>query len=214
MIPKTIHYFWFGNNEVSALSKKCILSWQNKMPDYNIILWNESNLPAEAHLAWEYISQKKYAFASDYARYYILHKYGGIYLDTDVEAVKSFDNLLSNQCFLGYEESGRLNSAVIGAEKASVFAEVCMKIMSENYTDKRPYLIAPELANRALKIACDSVTTYPKDYFYPYNPYSEKEDVKQLMYSDITENTYSIHHWEKKWKMNFFSKIKRMFIAN
>ena len=214
MIPKKIHYFWFGQGTMGALSEKCLKSWSEKMPDYEINLWNESNLPYEASLAWTYIKKKEYAFASDFARYYILHKYGGIYLDTDVEVIRKFDDLLSNKCFLGYEDDGRLNSAVIGAEKSSSFVEICMDIMKKNHADNRPYLIAPELANRALKVACSNVTTYPKDYFYPYNPYSKKENVKQLLYCDITENTYSIHHWEKKWKMNIFSKIKRMFISN
>lgn len=211
MIPKKIHYFWFGKNKIGALSEKCLKSWSEKMPDYEINLWNEDNLPKDAWLSWEYIGQKKFAFASDYARYYILYHHGGIYFDTDVEAVKSFDNLLENKCFLGYEESNRLNSAVVGAEKGSKFVEVCMELMESNYRQKKPFLIAPELANQA-SVLTEDVTKYPEEYFYPYNPYCDTQDVKQLMFQDITSNTFSIHHWEKKWKMSFLSKLKRTFV--
>lgn len=211
MIPKKIHYFWFGGNEMSSLSKRCIVSWKEKLPDYQIIIWNEDNLPKTAVLAWLFLKEKKYAFASDYARYYILNQEGGIYFDTDIEVVKSLDNLLSYKCFLGYESKDRLNSAVLGAEKNNAFIRTCLKLMEDNYANNEPYLIAPELANKAAKLIGENeFFAFKEDYFYPYNPYDKLNQKYQLMYSDITNNTYTIHHWEKKWKMSVFSKIRRL----
>lgn len=213
MIPKKIHYCWFGGNEIGPLFARCLASWKKFLPDYEIICWNESNLPKEANLAWKYIKEKKYAFASDYARYYILYQQGGIYLDTDVEVVKPFDSLLNNTCFIGYEDKNRIACGIIGAIAKNKFSYHCMSIMNDVAENNKAFLIAPEVANRAVSLS-ENVTIYPEEYFYPYNPYSENQKVKQLMFSDITENTYAIHHWEKKWSMGFMTKLKRFLIRN
>lgn len=212
MIPKKIHYIWFGNHPKSALTERCIQSWQCHLPEYEIILWNEDNLPREAALSWKLLEKKQYAFASDYARYYVLSQHGGIYLDVDVEVVRSFDPLLDNRCFLGYEAKNRLNSAVVGAEPDNSFVSCCMKLMEERFSQSKPFLIAPELANEGLKHS-QEVTCYPETYFYPYNPYDDVRQVKQLMVADITGSTYAVHHWEKNWKMGLLSKLRRVLVS-
>ena len=106
-IPKKIHYCWFGRNPLPKTALKCIQSWKKYFPDYEIIQWNEDNYDVnkikyirEAHQA------KKYAFVSDYARFDILYHEGGIYFDTDVEVIKSFDDILQNGAFMGCEIDG------------------------------------------------------------------------------------------------------------
>lgn len=105
MIPKVIHYCWFGGNPLPKSAQKCIASWRKYLPDYEIKEWNESNFDvniipytAEAYKA------KKYAFVSDYARFWILYKYGGLYFDTDVEVIKNMDDIIANGAFMGLEK--------------------------------------------------------------------------------------------------------------
>ena len=92
MIPKVIHYCWFGGNEMSALEKKCIESWKTQCPDYEIIRWDETNYDVTKNLYMQQAyAAKKWAFVSDYARLDILYQHGGFYLDTDVELLQSLD---------------------------------------------------------------------------------------------------------------------------
>ena len=98
MIPKVIHYCWFGGNPLPEEAKRCIESWKKYCPDYKIIEWNENNYDVNSN---EYMKsaykEKKWAFVSDYARIDVVYKYGGIYMDTDVELVKGLDNLLNDR---------------------------------------------------------------------------------------------------------------------
>ena len=104
MIPKIIHYCWFGNNPLPEDAKKCIASWKKYFPDYEIKEWNESNYDlSTCPYVKEAYESKKWAFVADYARFDILYKYGGIYFDTDVEVIKSFDDILKNGAFMGQE---------------------------------------------------------------------------------------------------------------
>lgn len=104
MIPKIIHYCWFGGNPLPDDAKKCIASWKKYFPDYEIKEWNESNYDLSVcSYVKEAYKSKKWAFVADYARFDILYKYGGLYFDTDVEVIKSFDNILENGAFMGQE---------------------------------------------------------------------------------------------------------------
>lgn len=117
MIPKIIHYCWFGAGSKSRLIKKCIASWQKYLPDYEFVLWNESNFDLSRYpFAKEAYDCRKYAFVADVARLHALTEYGGIYLDTDVEVLRSFDNLLALKAFIGFEQTGVIQTGVIGAE--------------------------------------------------------------------------------------------------
>ena len=116
MIPKKIHYIWLSGEKMPKLYQKCIDSWKNVMPDYEIKCWDKKNSPTNQWVC-EAMAMKKWAFASDYIRHYVLHKEGGIYLDADIFAKKSFDNFLNDDYFTAIEynkkkyeekESGKL----------------------------------------------------------------------------------------------------------
>ena len=117
MIPKIIHCVWFGQNEFSEKEKKCIESWKKYLPEYEIMVWNEKNfdLNQNKYVKEAYIL-KKYAFVSDYVRLWALYHYGGIYMDTDVEVVKPFDDFLNKSVFLCFETS-MVSIGTCGAEK-------------------------------------------------------------------------------------------------
>ena len=107
MIPKVIHYCWFGRNPLPPLAIKCIESWKKYLPDYEIREWNEDNFDVNiVPYTQEAYQVKKYAFVSDYARFWILYKYGGIYFDTDVEVIKPLDDIIARGPFMGCEREG------------------------------------------------------------------------------------------------------------
>lgn len=120
-IPKIIHYCWFGDKEKSTDVLRCIRSWKTHMPDFEIVEWCEENFSIEN--ANDYVKEayrtKKWAFVADYVRLYALYNYGGLYFDTDVEVFKSFDPLLTSDCFFGFETRDYLMTAVMGACKNS-----------------------------------------------------------------------------------------------
>lgn len=120
MIPKIIHYCWFGRGAMPELVLRCIDSWKKFLPDYTLMLWTEDNFDMDTapQYAKEAYTTKKYAFVSDYVRLWALEQYGGVYLDTDVEVLRSFDPLLSDTAFIGLEESLALlpGTCVMGCE--------------------------------------------------------------------------------------------------
>jgi mannosyltransferase OCH1-like enzyme len=104
MIPKIIHYCWFGRNPLPELALRCIASWKKFLPDYEIREWNEENFDVNMiPYTAEAYRQKKYAFVSDYARFWVLYHYGGIYFDTDVEVIKPMDDIIAKGNFMGFE---------------------------------------------------------------------------------------------------------------
>ena len=120
MIPKIIHYCWFGGNEIPEHDKKCIESWKKYCPDYKIIRWDESNYDYKKNSYMrEAYEAKKWGFVPDYARLDIVYEHGGIYLDTDVELVKNIDELLEHKAYMGFEVGGEFVSPGLGfgAEK-------------------------------------------------------------------------------------------------
>lgn len=118
MIPKIIHYCWFGRGKYPAIVQKCLKSWQTHCPDYEIKLWNEDNYDIfKATYMAEAYQAKKWAFVSDFARLDIIYHNGGIYLDTDVELIKSLDSLLTLGCFVAADETGINTGMGFGASK-------------------------------------------------------------------------------------------------
>lgn len=114
MIPKKIHYIWFGGNPLPPLAERCIASWEKYMPGYEIVRWDESNFDTDCcDYVREAISVKKWAFASDYARFKILYEHGGVYLDTDVELLKPLDEIIQRGPFMGFEQD--FSSGTAGA---------------------------------------------------------------------------------------------------
>lgn len=132
MIPKTIHYCWFGRKPLPKLAKKCIKSWKMYCPDYEIIQWNEDNFdisacPLYVRQAYE---AKKWAFVTDYVRLQVVYEHGGIYMDTDVELKKSLDPLLGHQAYFGFEDGKHINT---GLGFGAVAGNPILKEMMEDY---------------------------------------------------------------------------------
>ena len=134
LIPKIIHYIWFGNGEMSEEDKQNIESWKRFCPDYEIKLWTEENYDCSKNAyCYEALQSKKYMYATDYARKDILYQYGGIYLDTDVELHQSLDKLLYNQAFIGIEDGGQINS---GSGLGAMPHHPMIKKMMDLYADE------------------------------------------------------------------------------
>jgi len=120
MIPKKIHYCWFGKNPMPKLAQKCINSWNKYCSDYEIICWNEDNFDINSN---EYVKEayenKKFAFVTDYVRLYALYNYGGVYMDTDVEVLKSLDKFLENEAFSGFENTEYVPTGIMASTKGN-----------------------------------------------------------------------------------------------
>ena len=143
MIPKVIHYCWFGGKEKPLEVLQCIESWKKYLPDYDIIEWNETNFSIEHSIAYvkEAYEHKKWAFVSDYVRLDALYNYGGIYFDTDVEVFKSFNELLENESFFGFESKDYVASAVMGCEPKCII----IKEFIESYRERKFIINAQKL---------------------------------------------------------------------
>jgi len=222
MIPKIIHYCWFGNNPKPNSVLKCIESWKKFCPDYEIKEWNETNFDININLYCKQAYEaKKWAFATDYIRLWVIYNNGGIYLDTDVELIKPIDPLLEHNCFLGRQPGFQVNT---GAGFGAIKGHALIKIMLDDYENipfvkddgefdlwTCPHRNSQWLFKNGLK-GDDSyqeiadAAIYPIEYFSPLEAYSRN--------LNITENTYSIHHCDASWnpKDNKFSKSKRHFI--
>ena len=134
MIPKVIHYCWFGKGKYPKIVKQCISSWERYCPDYQLKLWNEENYDInQCDFLKEAYSSKNWAFVSDYARLDIIYHEGGIYLDTDVELVKSLDDLLAYDCFLASDGSAGINT---GLGFGAVRNHPTIKSMLDKYENK------------------------------------------------------------------------------
>lgn len=211
MIPKVIHYCWFGNNPLPALAVKCIESWKKFFPDYEIKEWNEANYDVHSipyiHEAYE---AKKYAFVSDYARFDILYRYGGLYFDTDVEVIKSMDDIIAKGPFMGCETDadrlgvnpglglgvnpgiglyGELLQLYAGLHFVRTDGSLNLKTVVE-YTTELLYKHGLKNANGIQE--CAGVWIYPQEYFCPISV----DDGKLR----ITSNTVSIHHYAQSWQ--------------
>lgn len=212
MIPKVIHYCWFGGKKKSKLIKECILSWKHHLPDYKIIEWNEKNCDLTNPFVKEAYKLKKWAFVADYIRLKVLYENGGIYLDADMMVIKSFDSLLSNLCFFGAEDEEYINSAVIGSIKNNEFIKECIlrynvininseitwsqitipKIVTEIYRKKYNYVLPFDR-----KIEINELVIYPINYFYPL-PHRDRQDVRNYR-NYLSIESFAVHLWNESW---------------
>lgn len=203
MIPKIIHYIWFGNKPKSKLMEVCLNTWHRILPEYEIKRWDESNIDltklchSNKFLA-KCVNLKLWAFVSDYIRLYVLYNFGGLYLDTDVEAVKQFDPLLNDECFFGYEADDYICTAVIGARKG----HPTIKRILDFYDNEiwNVDFINNPIIFRYLQTKephyFEDCRIYPKDFFAPYDP--------DRSYTSLieNENTYAIHWYTANWNMS------------
>ncbi|GHU58953.1 glycosyl transferase [Spirochaetia bacterium] len=219
MIPKIIHYCWFGGNPLPELAQKCITSWRKHCPGYELKLWNETNfdinmVPFTAQVA----SVKKWGFIVDYIRAWVVFNYGGIYLDTDVELLKPLDVFLNNVCFSGFENEKNIAPGLVFAgEKESVIAKKIMDFYaSYNFIQEdgtlnltpSPQIFTDILLKYGLKQnntyqELGVFTAYPTEYFCP------KSFGTGIL--TITENTHSVHHYDGSWMKKptqFYMKMR------
>lgn len=207
-MSKTIHYFWFGGKPKSKTIKKCLESWRKFFPYFEIKEWNETNF--DVHCC-KYVEQAynagKWAFVSDYARFKILHEYGGLYFDTDVEVVRPFDDLLGDDAFAGFETPDYVAPGLVlwFKEPHHPIAEaMCDWYEHAEFVDANGNMISHTVCTvftellRPLGLECNShkqtisgLTVYPVDYFNPF------DDATGLLHK--TENTYSVHWYDKSW---------------
>ncbi len=217
MIPKIIHYCWFGTKSIPQSVSDCIDSWRKHHPDYELMLWNESNIDIEGcAYAIEAKEAQKWAFLSDYVRIDKLNEYGGIYFDTDVEVVKSLDPLRSNSAFIGFESPQYLGTCVIGATANHPM----LKLILQGYKAKhfkledgkfdyttnvnfitnmliKHYKLVP---NGLYQNLADGLHVLPSVYFSPIS--------FQTGLCNETCDTYSIHHFSGSW---LDPETKRLF---
>ncbi len=206
MIPKIIHYCWFGGKPLPALAEKCLKSWKKYCPDYEIKRWDETNF--DIHIC-RYVKEayetKKYAFVTDFVRLWALIKFGGIYMDTDVEVIKPLDSILNYHAISGFEDEHSIPTGLMGAEpNFPLFQEFL-----QQYNDI-PFVLANKtydmttnvvrITNTCMKYGLrrdntlqtiQGFTVFPKDYFCPKSYVTRK--------LNITSNTLTIHHFAGSW---------------
>ena len=257
MIPKIIHYCWFGGNPLPPLAEKCIASWRKFLPDYEIWQWRENCVQKQITktededclfdkvltfdvnmipYTAEAYRQGKYAFVSDYARFWILHKYGGLYFDTDVEVIRSMDDIIERGAFMGFETDpdgentpGRYAPMYVfgvnpglgfGMEKGHQFLNNMMEFYSKmqfHVTTPGPWLktVVAYTTEELMKVGLnnvpgiqrvDGITIYPREYFAPINVVTGR--------LHITKNTWTIHQYMGSWsggkELTIKAKLKKI----
>ena len=213
MIPKVVHYCWFGGNQLPDDAKKCIESWRKFFPEYEIKEWNERSFDVNCcDYVKEAYAAKKWAFVSDYARFWILYHEGGLYFDTDVEVIKDMSDIIAQGAFMGCETDDKCNPGLgLGANPGlGLYKEIL------DYYEKIHFLIegntTETVVTHTSKILkshgwvgngeieqIEGVTIYPPEYFCPMDYKTGK--------LDITPNTRSIHWYTASWQSSY-SKAK------
>lgn len=221
MIPKVIHYCWFGKGEKPKLAKKCIASWKKYCPDYEIIEWNEKNFDINCcPYVKEAYESRRFAFVTDYVRLYIMFTQGGIYMDTDVEVTRNLDEFLVHKAFSGFESETQIPTGIMAGEKGfPLFENLLSYYDGRHFLDKNGnqdtttnvITITAMLSERGFipngkYQVVDGFALYPRDYFCPL------DDSTGVMYD--SKNTATIHWFNKSWvpqRLRVRSKITRFF---
>lgn len=216
MIPKRIHLCWLSGDPYPPKIRRCLDSWKRRLPDYEVVLWDRNLFDIES-VPWvkQAFEAKKYAFAADYIRLYALYNYGGIYLDSDVEVLRSFDPLLSLPYFAGVETAGTIEAAVLGVEAGCDWIKSCLdyyegrqflrsdgscdirmlpEIMNETITRLKPIRTVGGSDALAQLHALDlqqAVYVLPAEYFSP-----KVFDSREVQ---LTPQTFAIHHYQNSW---------------
>lgn len=204
MLPKIIHYCWLSGDPVPQDLQDYMLSWKEKLPDYEFILWNFDRFDINSSL-WvkQAFENKKYAFAADYIRLYAVYNFGGFYLDMDIEVLKTFNDLLNDDLVLAYEkENGGIEAGCFGAEKNHPIIKKCLDYYIDRSFIKQdgsfdmlplPQIMAKYCTNSELDL---------KDRFYFTCKSFETGIITTKPYS------YTIHHFAGSWS----SPAKKKYI--
>lgn len=215
MIPKIIHLCWLSGDVYPPKIAKCIDSWKHILPDYAIVLWDTKRFDlSQSTWVREAFEKKKYAFAADYIRFYALYTMGGIYLDSDVEVIKRFDDLLDLPYFIGSEKAGTPEAAIMGAEKGCDWIKQCMdyyegrhfvktngsldirklpEIMDEKIKQLKPiHSLSLEESLNARKFNFFKEFIVLNDAFFSPKVFDSRE-------VELTPYTYAIHHYQNSW---------------
>lgn len=204
MLPRIIHYCWFGKKELSKTGKKCIATWQSHLPNFEIKHWHEGNSPMDHPFIVAAYNAGKYAFVADYVRLYGLYHCGGIYLDSDMYVIKGFNQLLAYDCFMGMEDANTLSCGIIGCAPGNSYIKKCL-----DYYDVIPFdvnkltdLSIPKIMTRVYNELNEdekqSIKLFSPDYFYPY-PYIERINGNYNFKKYSQPNTIAIHLWDASW---------------
>ncbi|HFN3686223.1 TPA: glycosyltransferase family 32 protein [Enterobacter hormaechei] len=222
MIPKVIHYIWLGGNQLPKIYSDCIKSWEDYAGDFEVKIWDEKNY--RAHFGTDdfvesMLNKRKYAFAADYIRCQVLFEFGGVYLDTDMELVRSIEKLCLHVAFLGEEDINKPSCGILGCQpKFWLFGELMQAVKNANGLFTIPELLKNILDERQIArkdsediTTIQDVTIYSEKFFYPYNPYGSAGRV-QLLYRYVSKDCYAIHHWGKSWSLSFTQRLKRKLL--
>lgn len=213
MIPKIIHLCWMSGDPFSSDIQKCIDSWKRILPDYEIWLWDTKRFDLSTSV-WvtEAYDKKKYAFCADYIRMYALFNYGGVYLDSDVEVLRSFNDLLTLPYFIGYESKQYFEAAVIGAEKGNPFiGDVLAYYKDRHFVKENGSLdiqIMPEVMmnvtnSKWKRVLINEISDFINDptiiNVFPYDWFSPIDSTGKRYVLRVSKNTYCIHHFASAW---------------
>lgn len=201
-IPKIIHYCWFGGNEIPKIEAECIASWRKHLKGYTFKLWNEQSFDIKSS-KWTLAAyqDKKYAFVADYVRLAVLYEYGGIYLDTDIKLIKSFDRLLNQDAFMGFEDGVCVSCGVIAVKPHNKLIKEILDVYNsdsflyEEHKQANVKMVTEFLCRYGLKQNNTEqyiygMHIYPKTYFNPMDYYGNW---------DKTKDTYCIHLYSGSW---------------
>ena len=203
MIPKIIHYCWFGRAAKPAFVHKCIASWKKTLPEYQLIEWNEDNFDVSVNsFCKEAYESKKYAFVTDYVRLEALYKQGGVYMDTDVEILKSLDRFLHHSAFSGFENESFVPTGLMAAEKGNLWIKELLDYYEDKHFDPQNMttntkiitdtcLAAGLKPNGEYQELSNGVVFYPRTFFCPFD-YGNGDNF-------ISEDSHAIHHFSKSW---------------
>ncbi len=224
MIPKIIHYCWFGRGKFTLEIEKCMASWRKYCPDWEICRWDEDNSPMDIPWIRDAYKMHQYAFVADYVRLYVLYKRGGIYLDTDMLLIHSLDVFLNEQKFIGREDKNYASFGIIGMPPGDEFCKLCLEYYDNSVFDNKHRItinriITPILEqygfehNDVSQTLTNGLTVFCSSYFYPVH-YRDTFNVENLFnppYGGFVKPnvpTYAIHLWNKSWahEMELFSK--------
>lgn len=231
MIPKIIHYCWFGGKEKPRAVQHCIASWRKFCPDYEIKEWNEQNFDVNMMpYTRDAYQTGKYAFVSDVARFKVLYEEGGVYFDTDVEVIRPIDELVERGAFMGWERPDALGNVHVAPglglaapQGSPLYKEVLDGFAKLSYYledgQMNPYTMIPLvtdlLKGKGLRVDgtyqnVNVITIYPADYLCPMDSLTGK--------IELTENTYAIHHYSMswlplptQWRVRVMRRIRKLF---